>query len=89
MSSYRNVLLPKCLLPKHPLPKCPLPKCLDTVCNMLLSTVRSFENIAKFHLPLWAGLGSVKNELELFNSIPELERELELKDLEQNGLNWN
>ena len=30
MSSYRNVLLPKCQLPKRPLPKCPLLKCLDT-----------------------------------------------------------
>ena len=26
MSFYRNVLLPKCQLPKCPLPKCPLPK---------------------------------------------------------------
>ena len=31
MSSYQDVLLPKCLLPKRLLPKCPLPKCLDTI----------------------------------------------------------
>ena len=35
--------------------------------------------------------GSIQNELELINSNPmqEMERELELKDLEQNELNWN
>ena len=29
-------------------------------------------------------MGSIQNEFELINSIPELEQELELKDLEQN-----
>ena len=35
------------------------------------------------------GWGSIKKELELTNSIPKLERELKLKDFEQNESNWN
>ena len=35
------------------------------------------------------GLGSIQKELELVNSIPGWERELELTDLEQNLLHWN
>ena len=32
-------------------------------------------------------LGSIQNEF--INSIPEFERELKLKDLEQSEMNWN
>ena len=38
-----------------------------------------------------AGISSRRIEIDQFNSnsIPELEQELELKDLEQHELNWN
>ena len=33
MSSYQNVLLPKCLLPKRPYKSVLYQKCLDTICH--------------------------------------------------------
>ena len=41
------------------------------------------------HCDWFQGWGQLKKELELVNSILELERESEFKVLEQNELNWN
>ena len=58
--------------------------------SMGCTTIKSDVNFANLNV-YNPGLGSIQTELELINSIPVpvLERELELKDLEQNELNWN